>query len=99
MDRETVLEELRAHLPHLPHLRELGVEEVAVFGSVARGEAGDVSDVDILVDFGGPPGFRRYVDVKLLLEEQLGVDGDLVSEGALREELRPQVEREAVRVA
>jgi predicted nucleotidyltransferase len=39
------------------------------------------------------------MDVKFRLEEVLDADEDLVSEGALREELRPRVEREAVHVA
>jgi predicted nucleotidyltransferase len=55
--------------------------------------------VDVLVDFGSPPSFDRYMDVKFFLEELLGRRVDLVTETALRERLRPHVEREAVPVA
>jgi len=81
-------------------LREkLGVAALYVFGSVARGEAGTGSDVDLLVEFEGPPTFARFMDLKFLLEDALGVRVDLVARGALRERLRPRIESELRRVA
>lgn len=70
-----------------------------LFGSVARDEAGAQSDVDVLVRFVGPATFDRYMGLKQLLEDLLGRRVDLVAERALRPELRPRVERVAVRVA
>lgn len=78
---------------------ELGVAGLAVFGSVARGEAAPGSDVDILVDFDGPADFDRFMDLKERLEAALGVRVDLVTRKALRPALRDAIEREAVRVA
>ena len=70
-----------------------------IFGSAARGEFGPGSDVDLLVRFHGPATFDRYMDTKLLLEDALGCRVDLVTEAAVREELRSQVERDLLRVA
>jgi len=77
----------------------LGVASLSLFGSVARGEERDDSDVDILVAFNGPATFDQYIDLKLLLEDVLGRRVDLVTERGLREALRPTVERELRRVA
>ncbi len=77
----------------------LGVAALWVFGSAARGEAGPDSDVDVLVRFACAPTFDRYMDLKCHLEEVLGRTVDLVTEKALRPEMRAAVEREAIRVA
>ena len=53
----------------------------------------------MLVRFSSAPTFDRFMDLKMLLEDILGRRVDLVTEAALRPELRPQIEREAVRVA
>jgi predicted nucleotidyltransferase len=74
------------------------VEELYVFGSVARGEASPGSDVDLLVSFAAPPGFEGYWRVKEFLENLLGRPVDLVMKGALKPWAAPEVLREAVRV-
>jgi predicted nucleotidyltransferase len=79
--------------------QDLGVAALYVFGSVARGEAASGSDVDLLVEFEGPPTFARFMDLKFLLEDTLGARVDLVTRGALRATIRPRVEAEAQRVA
>lgn len=95
------LEEVQSRLaPHLEELRQrFGVEALYLFGSTARGEAGPGSDVDFLVRFARRPGFLGYMGLKLFLEEVLGTQVDLATEGSLRPELRGRVEREALRVA
>ncbi len=84
------------------HKQELamryGVTTLALFGSTVRNTAGPDSDVDILVAFDGPATSRRYFGVQFYLEDLLGHSVDLVTEKALRPELRPYIEREAVRV-
>ncbi|MBI2939097.1 MAG: metallopeptidase family protein, partial [Chloroflexi bacterium] len=54
-----------------------GVKSLALFGSVARDEAGPESDVDVLVEFDGPPTFDQYIGLKLYLEDLLGAHVDL----------------------
>lgn len=78
---------------------EFGVAALYVFGSVARGEAVAGSDVDLLVEFEGPPTFAQFMDLKFLLEDTLGLRVDLVTRGALRDRMRPRIESEARRVA
>lgn len=82
-----------------PDLTAFGVKSLAVFGSVARGQATNRSDVDILVDFASPATFNGYMGLKLKLEEILGLPVDLVTMRALRPELREEILHEAVRVA
>ena len=77
---------------------EFGVAELALFGSVCRDGAESGSDVDILVKFDGPATSRRYFGVQFHLEDLLGCPVDLVTEKALRPELRPHIENEAVYV-
>lgn len=75
-----------------------GVREIALFGSVASDAAIESSDVDVLVAFDGPATSRRFFGVQFYLEDLLGARVDLVTEKALRPELRPVIEAEAVRV-
>jgi predicted nucleotidyltransferase len=57
----------------LPKVRErFGVRELAVFGSVARGDANEASDVDLIVNFEGPSTFDGYMGLTLFLEDSLG---------------------------
>lgn len=72
-----------------------GARNVRVFGSVARGEAGPESDVDLLVDM--EPG-RSLLDLGGLLmdlQELLGCPVDVVTPGGLRERIRERVLQEA----
>ena len=76
-----------------------GVKRLALFGSAAREELAPSSDVDVLVEFVGPATFNAYMDLKFYLEDLLGRPVDLVTEKALRQEFRPYVEKEMIRVA
>lgn len=96
MGRTEVLQLLAASKAELA-LR-FGVTSLALFGSVVRGAAHADSDVDILVSFDGPATSARYFGVQFFLEDLLGRRVDLVTDKALRNELRPFVEREAVHV-
>lgn len=77
---------------------KFGVTKLALFGSTARDEASDNSDVDILVSFDGPASSSRYFGVQFYLEDTLGCRVDLVTDKALRSQLRPFIEREAIDV-
>ncbi len=96
MNRHTVLNLLRAHKAILS--QRFGVTDLALFGSFARDQAADDSDVDILVRFDGPATSKRYFGVQFYIEDLLGRRVDLVTDKAPRAELRPCVEREAVNV-
>ncbi len=96
MKREQLIEVLRKHKPALA--QRFGVAELALFGSAARDTAEEESDVDILVRFDGPATSKRYFGVQFYIEDLLGRPVDLVTTKALRKELRPHVEREAIDV-
>jgi hypothetical protein len=96
MSRAQTLRLLAEHKSLLA--RQFGVTMLALFGSTVRDMARADSDVDILVAFDGPATSNRYFGVQFYLEDLLGRPVDLVTDKALRKELRPYVEREAVRV-
>ena len=96
MQRSVALSLLAQHKPTLA--REFGVLSLALFGSTARDEAAKHSDIDVLVSFEGPATSARYFGVLFYLEDLLGCSVDLVTDKALRSELRPFVERDAVHV-
>jgi predicted nucleotidyltransferase len=96
MDRQEILRRLEAQRERWA---TFGVRRLALFGSAARDEIREGSDVDVLVEFDAPATLAQYMGLKFFLEELLGRAVDLVTEKGLRRELRPQVEREAVRVA
>jgi len=96
MKRDEALTLLQAHKAELA--QRFGVTELALFGSISRDTASPDSDIDILVRFDGPATSKRYFGVQFYLEDLLGVAVDLVTEKALRSELRPYVEHEAVHV-
>jgi len=93
MNREQLLALLAEHKPVLAE--RFGVRRLALFGSFARGTQRDDSDVDVLVSFDQSPTGDQYFGAQFYLEDLLGRPVDLVSETALRERLRPYVERDA----
>ncbi len=96
MDKQKVLtclkdsiEEIRQRFP---------VKTLAVFGSVVRDEAVDSSDVDVLVVFNQRATFDIFMDLKFYLEELLGMSVDLVTDKALRPQVRRAIEKEIFNV-
>jgi uncharacterized protein len=85
--------------PQAETLKRFGVASLKLFGSVSRGSAQSGSDVDLLVQFDSPPNYDRYMDLKFHLETVLGVKVDLVTENALRPEMREAVEKDLLLVA
>jgi len=69
----------------------LGGYHLAIFGSMARGEAAKDSDVDILVDFDSKKGLFGFADLKFYLEEILGCHVDLVTRRALHPALKMRI--------
>ncbi len=90
--RDQVLETISSHADEL---RRLGAKNLAIFGSIARGEGTDDSDIDILVEL-QPKTFDSYMDVKFCLERILGRSVDLVLPDAIKPQLRSTILAEAV---
>ena len=74
------------------------VDSLSVFGSVSKGTDRPDSDVDILVSYRKTPGIFAFLDLKGYLETLIGRTIDLVTEGALKKQLRDSIMREATRV-
>lgn len=96
MSIDKLLDEHRAAILHLAALH--GAKDIRIFGSAARGEADERSDVDFLVEM--EPG-RSLLDMGGLLMDLQGLLGrevDVVSVKGLRARIRDRVLREAIRL-
>lgn len=82
----------------IPILRNNGVSRSFVFGSYARSEANDRSDLDLLLSFYDRKSLLDLVALQLALEEKLGMKVDIVTEESLHPRLRPYVNREKIQV-
>jgi hypothetical protein len=96
MNRNRALRLLAQHKEQLAE--QFGITRLALFGSVVRDAASEDSDVDVLVAFDGAATSKRYFGVHFYLEDLLQCPVDLVTEKALRPELRPFIEREMVNI-
>ena len=96
MNRQQAITTLIKLKPEL--VERFGITRLALFGSTVRDEARPESDIDIVVAFDGPATSEKYFGVQFYLEDELGAPVDLVTEKAIRPELRPFIEREAVNV-
>jgi predicted nucleotidyltransferase len=95
--REEIIRALKERLGEIQ--QRFGVSRISLFGSVVRGEARHDSDIDVLVVFEGKATFDAFMDLKFYLEDLLGARVDLVTDSALRPQMRLAIERELVDVA
>ncbi|MCP5099289.1 MAG: DNA polymerase subunit beta [Chloroflexi bacterium] len=84
---------------HQTKLDTLGVKSLTLFGSIARNESTENSDIDFMVAFKEIVTFDKYMDLKLLLEDLLEMRVDLVTVDGVREQIRPIIENEGIHVA
>jgi predicted nucleotidyltransferase len=96
MDRLAILDRLKAEAPALRE--KYRIQSLAVFGSMARGDDREESDVDVLVTFEGKADFDRFMGLKLDLEDLFGRRVDLGIPDTLRPEMRAEVERDLIQV-
>src|SRR5712672_1914293 len=98
MHKDSILVQLRAHEAEL---KAAGIASLSIFGSVARGDATDSSDVDVVVRLspeksdGGFAYFGRLDALTQRLQEILGCPVDVVSEPVRKERLRRTIKRDA----
>jgi predicted nucleotidyltransferase len=95
MDRERVLSILR---DHEPELKANGIAHLRLFGSVARGDQTQSSDIDLLAEFNDDARMTlvKFARLQHDLSVLIGSDVDLVSSQGLREYFRKQVSEEAI---
>jgi predicted nucleotidyltransferase len=96
------LQEVKHQLKMLmPVLRErFAVETIEIFGSYVRGEQTEKSDVDVLVTFREPNDVDlfKFIELRLFLRDELGVDVDLVEKDAVKPRIKPRIYDEATQV-
>ena len=97
MDKQVVLTKLKERIEEIR--QRFSVRNLSIFGSIARGESTDDSDVDVLVVFDREGSFDLFMDLKFYLEDLLGVKIDLVTDKALRPQIRRAIEQELIHVA
>lgn len=97
MNRASILSLLSKHLDDVR--ARYDVARLSLFGSAARDELRDDSDVDVLVEFNGPATLEHYFGLKDYLEARLGRSVDLVTVRGLKPRARRHVEKDLIRVA
>ena len=96
-NRSKILSVLNVHREEIMH--RFAVKSLSLFGSAARDEMREGSDVDVLVEFDGPATFGGYMGLKDYLENLLGTTVDLVTEKGLKPRARKHVEQDLIHVA
>ena len=92
MTREQILDFLRQHKQEMND--RFGVTRIGLFGSYARGEAREDSDIDIAVELEGDRLFRKFFALELFLKSNLQKDIDLGIESTLKAIVRERVAKE-----
>jgi hypothetical protein len=88
---------LQALTRHGRSIRAFGVRRLGLFGSQARGESTETSDLDFLVEFEpGAKTFDNYMDLKAFLEDLFGRPVDLVISEVIKPRLREAILRETI---
>ncbi|WP_036224062.1 nucleotidyltransferase family protein [Mesoaciditoga lauensis] len=82
----------------LPILKKYNVKKAGIFGSVARNEENENSDVDILVEIDSDISLLDFVGMKIEIEETLGRKVDLVEYSTIKPTLRKRILREEVHI-
>ncbi len=72
------------------------ITEIGIFGSYARGEQTELSDVDILVDYKTAPTFIMLVELRDYLSQLFGLKVDIVTKNGLKPRIRDRVLAEAI---
>ena len=96
MDKENVIRTLRAHEAEL---RAQGISHVYLFGSVARGEADEKSDVDLFYDYDPDRfGFLQFMRIRELAPELMGHPVDIMPRDGIHPLIRTDIEQTAIEV-
>ena len=96
------LKEIKHQLETLdPTLKKnFSVDTIELFGSYVRGEQTQGSDLDVLVTFSEPNNVDlfKFIELRLFLKDELGIDVDLVEKDTLKTRLKSQILEEAIKV-
>lgn len=97
MDRNKAITALKENEPEA---RRLGAKALFLYGSTARDQASEDSDLDVFIEY--DPNFQfslvELVGIKLLLEDKIGKSVDVATRNGLHPRIKKQIEAEAIRV-
>ena len=96
LNKQQVINLLKSSNPDL--IKRFGISRIAIFGSVARNEAKEGSDIDVLVSFSDKVTSKNFFGLQFYLEDQLNASIDLVTENAVRNELKPYINKDVIYV-
>ncbi len=88
LTKDQILSKLKELKPLL--YSEYSVKEIGLFGSYVSGDASEDSDIDIIIELDKPIGWK-YFTLELYLEKTLGRKIDLVTKGALKEQIKQSI--------
>ncbi len=92
--KEEILKKLRENKDKL---RSFGVRRIGIFGSFARGEEKEESDIDLIVEFEeGKKNFDNFINLVFFLEDLFGREVDLLTPESISPYIKPYIEREVV---
>lgn len=94
LDRDDIVTILQGQMVR----SRFGIKSLSLFGSVARNEATQESDLDFIVNFDGIITFDRYMDLKIFLEDLFGKKIDLAIEDTLKPQIRQKILEDAIDV-
>ncbi len=96
LSKKKILDSLVAELPFIKKTYQ--VNKIGLFGSYARDEQKEISDVDLLVEFGTPISFFTLFKLEDYLSDKLGVKVEIITPGALKELTIPTIMRDVIYV-
>ncbi|MEK6824357.1 MAG: nucleotidyltransferase family protein [Nanoarchaeota archaeon] len=94
MRRKSEIESIKEKI--VPLLKENKVTKAGIFGSYARGEQTEKSDVDILVEVNDSMGLIAFISLKMLIEKAIKRKVDLVEYAGIRKELKKNILNEEI---
>lgn len=86
---ESVIDKLRSMHGQLN--KDFGISKIGIFGSYVRGDYNKNSDLDLLVEFDRPTNLFEFSRLKRFLTNQLGIQVDLVTPGALKPLIKDKI--------
>lgn len=89
---QTILKQLKPELQRNYHVQSIGI-----FGSAARNDLNDTSDIDLIVDFNGPVGVA-FIDLANFLELKMNTKVDLVSRKGIKPHYLKAIEKDIIYV-
>lgn len=96
MEKEKIIQTINLQLPFLRD--RYNVKNLGIFGSVARNEGKEESDIDIVVEFESPIGFLDFIRLENFLSKILQRKVDLISKKAIKPALKESILKEVIYV-